>query len=385
MAPTKSSRNYILILLGILLLMVIATGIYGIMSIEKMKQEVKSMYSQELVTMEILDDVKSSKYRIRGDLLELILSKSVHTSDRLTVEIREQKLRIEKQLAEYKKTRISEEEQRLLQNFSSSWNDYIHLVESEILPLSSKGEKEKAADLARHDSVEKFREAREAMNSLMDYHVQRGYTRYYDIHKMYYKVLWSVFITFLVIIVLTTWTGWLLIRRRDIQLFEFMAYHDPLTGLFNRMKLFHFFNEHLLKSSKNQNLNMAVIFIDLDGFKEVNDNMGHQAGDLLLQIIAKRIKNVVRQDDIAARLGGDEFVVIAPTLSDRGEITLLAQKIVNHISHPYIISNEKIEVTASIGVSIYPQDGREAEVLIQKADQAMYKAKKKGKNQVCYD
>jgi diguanylate cyclase (GGDEF)-like protein len=126
------------------------------------------------------------------------------------------------------------------------------------------------------------------------------------------------------------------------------------------------------------------MMLDLDGFKKVNDVLGHQAGDLLLTQVAHRLSHAVRQGDFVARLGGDEFVVLAQVGSGVDDVDLLARRLVVAIGQPYDLDGSPAAVTASIGVALCPQDGQTEAVLTQRADEAMYLAKQRGKNGVVH-
>jgi len=161
-----------------------------------------------------------------------------------------------------------------------------------------------------------------------------------------------------------------------------LAYHDQLTGLPNRNYLCEQL-ERSTHSAERLNKMIAVFFLDLDGFKQVNDQFGHQAGDSVLYEVAKRLQSIFRKTDTVGRLSGDEFLVIIEFLEDTESVTGLAEQVITEISKPYLINQaEQIEttVTVSIGIVLYPQKGLRPDSLIDRADQAMYLAKHKGKN-----
>ena len=161
---------------------------------------------------------------------------------------------------------------------------------------------------------------------------------------------------------------------------NYLANHDTLTDLPNR----NLFNERLhecLKWSGTHQRMVALMFLDLDGFKQINDTLGHGVGDMLLQAVSKRLIGCLRTSDLVARLGGDEFVILLPTISNVQDVARVADKILTTLSQAFAISNQTILVTTSIGISIFPQDSDQADLLIQKSDEAMYQAKKLGKNQ----
>jgi diguanylate cyclase (GGDEF)-like protein/PAS domain S-box-containing protein len=160
---------------------------------------------------------------------------------------------------------------------------------------------------------------------------------------------------------------------------RYLAYHDPLTGLSNRK----FFAEQLYESlhwAQHNNLLLGLLFIDLDGFKKVNDNLGHETGDRLLMTIAGRLSNSLRASDTVSRLGGDEFTVILRAIPNVQIAAKVAEKILSSITKPIVLNGYAIRVSASIGISVYPYNSQDSETLMKQADAAMYRAKRLGKN-----
>jgi len=160
---------------------------------------------------------------------------------------------------------------------------------------------------------------------------------------------------------------------------ENLAYKDPLTGLNNRT-MFQFLLNMTFESAIREMNHFALLFIDLDQFKQVNDTLGHSKGDLLLVEIASRLKTCIRKSDIVSRIGGDEFTVILPKLHSNESAALIAQKIIDSVSEPVQLEDDIVHVGASIGISIYPQDGKDVEILSKHADIAMYHVKESGRN-----
>ncbi|MGJ3253464.1 MAG: diguanylate cyclase domain-containing protein [Elainellaceae cyanobacterium] len=158
-----------------------------------------------------------------------------------------------------------------------------------------------------------------------------------------------------------------------------IAYHDPLTGLPNRKLLHERLAQAIEWAAQTQQL-IAILFLDLDGFKLINDTEGHLMGDLLLKAVAQRLTGCLRSSDTVARLGGDEFVVILPAIPSVQHIDRVAQKILNTLSQSFAIEGKTIAMTTSIGISMYPDSGTSVEDLIANADKAMYSAKEFGKN-----
>lgn len=171
-------------------------------------------------------------------------------------------------------------------------------------------------------------------------------------------------------------------ERKQMEQVRHDAYYDALTGLPNLRLLRDRLNEELLRAKRQEEL-LALLFIDLDRFKEVNDTLGHHVGDELLRQAARRISSALRASDTVARLGGDEFAVLLPGMAESSAAGLVAQKILELLSKPYDLEGKLVYVTGSIGIAVYPQDGADSSMLSY-ADQAMYAAKAQGKNAFCY-
>jgi len=159
----------------------------------------------------------------------------------------------------------------------------------------------------------------------------------------------------------------------------YQAHHDALTNLPNRI-LFHDRLEQAIEKSKRSRSKVALLYIDLDHFKEINDSLGHKAGDEVLKIVAKRLKNIIRDEDTLSRLGGDEFTIIIERLKKGEDASLLAQKIIEVLTKPIELNNNLLYVSSSTGISLYPEDGDSVQNLLKYADSAMYKAKNEGRN-----
>ena len=175
----------------------------------------------------------------------------------------------------------------------------------------------------------------------------------------------------------------LLESRKAQKLIWTQANLDPLTELPNR-RMFKERLPVLMKDAVRKEQPLALLYLDLDHFKEINDINGHAVGDLLLGIVADRLKNCVREEGVVARLGGDEFTVMMPTVQSPEVIEQVASSILRVLAQPYRIQNETLYISASIGITFYPNDAESADVLLQNADQAMYAAKAKGRNRFSY-
>lgn len=168
-------------------------------------------------------------------------------------------------------------------------------------------------------------------------------------------------------------------RKYVEQQLVYIANHDALTGLLNRQQ-FHNRLSEALSLNRRHDTKVALLFLDLDRFKLINDTLGHRVGDLLLEAVAERLKASVRCNDCLGRLGGDEFIVLLNDIEHIDDIARIAQKTIDLLSHPFTIEVNDLVVTASIGISVYPEDGENGQILMMNADSAMYLAKELGKN-----
>jgi diguanylate cyclase (GGDEF)-like protein/PAS domain S-box-containing protein len=168
-------------------------------------------------------------------------------------------------------------------------------------------------------------------------------------------------------------------RKQAIQKLEFQAHHDPLTGLPNRVLL----EENLalaLRRAEQNGGGAALLYLDLDRLKAINDTLGHDAGDALLHCLGERLTHCLRREDTVARVGGDEFVVLLPAVRSEEEAGKVAQKILEHVARRFHVAGHEVHVTCSVGIALYPHDGGDAELLQKRADDALYRAKQLGRN-----
>jgi diguanylate cyclase (GGDEF)-like protein/PAS domain S-box-containing protein len=168
-------------------------------------------------------------------------------------------------------------------------------------------------------------------------------------------------------------------RKEREERVRHLAHHDALTGLPNRVLLTDRITQALALAQRNDT-RAAVMFLDLDRFKNVNDSLGHSAGDKLLQEVATRLKAAMRASDTVSRLGGDEFVILMPDAADQAAIAVAARKVLEAIGRPYQVDGHELTSTPSLGIAVYPADGQDVETLLRNADAAMYHAKESGRN-----
>ena len=167
-------------------------------------------------------------------------------------------------------------------------------------------------------------------------------------------------------------------RQAELRLAH-LAHHDALTGLPNRT-LLQDRVEQAIGRARRQGNRVGVLFVDLDHFKRINDSLGHATGDLILERVAHLLTSTVRATDTVSRRGGDEFIVLMPDITDAHSAALQAERILQVLARPHAILGERLRITASIGISIYPESAREADALLRTSDIAMYEAKELGRN-----
>ena len=168
-------------------------------------------------------------------------------------------------------------------------------------------------------------------------------------------------------------------RKKAEEAIKHLAHHDALTGLPNRRLFNERINLEIARSERN-NQRIGVMLFDLDQLKKVNDTYGHTVGDLLLQAVAQRLLGLLRKSDTVARMGGDEFLLILPEMEQPDDAVKTAERVLSALSTPFNLEGHHINITTSIGISFFPDDGKEVDELVRKADLAMYKAKDKGGN-----
>ncbi len=202
-----------------------------------------------------------------------------------------------------------------------------------------------------------------------------GYIGFDDCHQEWE---WSASDESILVAVAASLGGALKRQLTEAQM-SYQVYHDSLTGLPNRA----FFDHHLpqaIARTRNSQQRLAVIFLDLDNFKTINDTLSHAVGDLLLQQVTQRMSAALRAEDIVARWGGDEFTLILPNLTSASDAANVAQRIAEQLTPSFLLQNHELHITASIGIALFPEDGQDMTTLLQNADAAMYRAKQQGRN-----
>ena len=168
-------------------------------------------------------------------------------------------------------------------------------------------------------------------------------------------------------------------RKKQEEIITFQAFHDALTGLPNRILFLDRLEQMLVQGKRSGARTAAVMFLDLDRFKQINDTLGHEAGDECLKEVARRLRQCVRASDTVARMGGDEFTILLPEIAEKGDVRTVGQKILDAMKTPLTLAGQEVIITTSIGISLFPRDGRDGETLLKHADAAMYRVKGSGR------
>ncbi|BAF70026.1 EAL domain-containing protein [Nitratiruptor sp. SB155-2] len=427
-----SIRTKLYLILGVLGFIILLEGATSLYLAKQMQDRINDIFSQEIVSLELLSDLKGALYRIRDRTLRLVDARTKQELHHQQEKIKEQLAIISKKIDLYDNTRLSKREKELLNRFKENLTQYVNVIENKIYPLldTSQHATPKRQDvinkLLYEVALKEFRETREALNQLLNYQIERAHIRQEHAKAIFFKqkiiiVSALVLIAFLVIylaknliqsivtplhkinealqkIANNDLNTRILIRTDDefsliaeeinknimrlqstLKSLDHISKHDSLTQLPNR-KCFHEYLDKAMKDFTQKSSQFAIMLIDLDNFKLINDNFGHPFGDKLLKIVASRIRNVLKKEDVIARLGGDEFGVILRRIHNPIVVGNIANKIIDILQKPIKIDDTIVYITASLGIYIPTDKKIDAKKALSYADIAMYKAKKSGKN-----
>ncbi|MFO7819682.1 MAG: GGDEF domain-containing protein, partial [Halanaerobacter sp.] len=253
----------------------------------------------------------------------------------------------------------------------------------------SRGDKEEAEMLLKGWAYTKNQlDVRETTQELKDV-LTAEVSREINLQKRTTLILLILVIISLVVLIISwyisinQWLKNIKERKEKEEEIIFLSYHDTLTNLCNRRSFMEAAQEEI-KQAKSSNQYLAIIMMNIDNFKTINDNFGHNIGDLVLKRVAARLRDNLSQDDIISRLGGDEFTIIITDISSKKDSKEKINNLVNSFNDPLLIEESKLFISVSTGISFYPDDAEQLEKLVKKADDAMYRAKKEQKGQVFY-
>jgi diguanylate cyclase (GGDEF)-like protein/PAS domain S-box-containing protein len=300
----------------------------------------------------------------------------------------------------YISQRFVAQNERLQQTLRESEAQLRHLIESAPMPLLIVRAGDQQMLYANERALQQFALNGDSMQgrSLAEFHVdeqiradlpamlsRQGSVRDYEVHlrdvngRQFWLLLSAQPIRYAGVVGLLVALADIDVRKRMQEDMKRKAMHDQLTGLPNRAMFMESLDRAVRKARRRQG-RVSVLFIDLDHFKQVNDTMGHAAGDRLLQLVAERLASAVRQSDLVARLAGDEFVVLIEDHKGPEEVMIVAQKVVGFLQRPVLLEWREVNVSGSVGIASYPEDGDDVESLVKNADAAMYQAKERGRN-----
>ena len=296
--------------------------------------------------------------------------------------------------------RFVAQNEKLQQTLRESEAQLRHLIESAPLPLLilRAGDQqllygnERAlqqfalnADSLQGRTLSEFHVDHEARAALPEVLSRQGWVRDYEVHfkdttgRQFWLLMSAQPIRYAGGVCLLTALANIDDRKRLQEDMRRKAMHDQLTGLPNRA-MFMESLDHAVRKARRRSGRFSVLFLDLDRFKEVNDSLGHAAGDRMLQVVAERLTSAVRQSDLVARIGGDEFVILIEEHKGPEEVMIVAQKVLAYLFRPVLLEWREVNISGSIGIASYPEDGQDLEALVKNADAAMYLAKERGRN-----
>jgi diguanylate cyclase (GGDEF)-like protein len=363
-----------------------AISILAILTLEKFSGITYTLFQYMYITIPIILSVTFLYlYERRNEILNTLLKKQKSS---LEDEVNKQTLELSQLLIK------SQELSTIMKNslleiyivdFES--DQYLYANDGAIKALGYKEEELLSMNIysintsMTHDSVKKFKEMMQENGNTMNIsqHTRKDTSNYgvqSFMHKSKYKNK-EAYVIFDIQIANAQKAQKEILRQKEALAYQ--AHYDTLTNLPNRVLLHDRLSQAIIKAKRNQT-KFALLFVDLDHFKEVNDTYGHEAGDSVLIEVAKRLKNSVRESDTVSRLSGDEFLIILEEFDTEAHIAIIAEDIVHNLRQTIYFKQEELLVTCSVGVSIYPDDSQDADTLIKYADQAMYKAKNIGKN-----
>jgi len=416
--------------LGGLILLVFIIGEWSLWQSSQINNRVDNIYTQEVIPLENISHLKGALYRIRDRSLRLI-----DTIDSIEIKhhkqiIKQQIKRIREELSKYNHTRLSKKEELELEKFKTNFNEYLSIIKDKIYPnLLIKNEKELEHILYK-EAIFEFRQAREALNELSEYQIQRAKLRHKHSDEIFNKQIIIIQLIILVVVGLSGFFAQMLMSsiikpikqinevltkishedfskriritsedelgkmsemlnnsiamlQNTFQELSTLVNYDKLTSLPNRKM----FQEEIEKCISRCNCSdelFAVMFIDVDNFKNINDTYGHTTGDKLLEIVAKRMKIYIRDSDILARLGGDEFAILLQDIKNPTVPGNIANKILDAMQKPIYINQHTIFSSISIGIYVSDHQNESREKILSYADVAMYAAKNSGKAKYIY-
>ena len=416
--------------LGILIALIFLVGEWSLWQSAQINKRVNNIYTQEVIPLESISHLKGALYRIRDRTLRLIDTKNHEEIVHHKKIINEQLSRINSEIDKYDNTRLSKKEQEELQHFKTNLQAYLQIIKQEVYPKLLSASESNLETTLYKKAIHEFRRAREALNRLSEYQINRAKLRYKHSQNIFYMQLIVVQLIILVLVIISIYFAKNLMRsiinpvneindvlkkithhdfsshihilskdelgeisymlnknikelQNTFQELSYLVNYDHLTSLPNR-KMFQEEIDKCIHQCANTQEEFAVMFIDVDNFKQVNDVYGHTVGDQLLEILAKRMQVHIRKNDVIARLGGDEFALLIHNLKNTTIAGNIANKILDSLQKPIYIGGYSIFTSVSIGIYTSNYEHISRDKILSYADVAMYAAKNSGKAQYLF-
>lgn len=377
----------------VLILLVLAQIGYGINQLDELQQKTEEATTHQFEKLRLLNDAESTGVRRSALLIRMSLSKDELERKSLYAEFGQNNnlLNLVGRLYQIEK----DGNERLLLDAQLKNLQKIIIAQSDVLNMLEVGNIEAAQSLLKNEVMDQQNKVRAAFVNLREHQQEQVQKMLVKTQKEYTATKNAILWTGLFVVIAVVVISFIVLRRArkhvhniETKLISLeasrlrlhkKATRDALTGLANKSQLNSYLQQKILKHSKRKSF--AVMYLDLDGFKKINDEYGHAVGDRLLALASQRMQGMLRDYDFIARVGGDEFAIIMQGNEDAGAIIAVAKKLIAFLGEPFSIGSVVCKIGVSVGLAFYPEHGIDGAQLLHNADQAMYCAKRNGKNQ----
>lgn len=377
----------------VLILLVLAQIGYGINQLDELQQKTEEATTHQFEKLRLLNDAESTGVRRSALLVRMSLSKDELERKSLYAEFGQNNnlLNLVGRLYQIEK----DGNERLLLDAQLKNLQKIIIAQSDVLNMLEVGNIEAAQSLLKNEVMDQQNKVRAAFVNLREHQQEQVQKMLVKTQKEYTATKNAILWTGLFVVIAVVVISFIVLRRArkhvnniETKLISLeasrlrlhkKATRDALTGLANKSQLNSYLQQKILKHSKRKSF--AVMYLDLDGFKKINDEYGHAVGDRLLALASQRMQGMLRDYDFIARVGGDEFAIIMQGNEDAGAIIAVAKKLIAFLGEPFSIGSVVCNIGVSVGLAFYPEHGIDGAQLLHNADQAMYCAKRNGKNQ----
>ncbi|ARU32760.1 hypothetical protein CAP31_14455 [Sulfuriferula sp. AH1] len=378
----------------IVLIVLVLTQIgYGVNQLDELQQKTEEVTARQFEKLRLLNDAESAGVRRSALLVRMSLSKDDLERKNLYAEFQQSNnlLSLVRQLSQIEK----DPNERLLLDEQFKNLQKIIIAQSDVLNMLEVGNTEAAQSLLKNEVMDQQNSVRAAFVNLREHQQKQVQEMLVKTQTEYNATRNAILWTGLFVVIAVVVISFIVLRRarRHVHNIETKlisleasrlrlhkkATRDALTGLANKSQLNSYLQQKILEHAKRKSF--AVMYLDLDGFKKINDEYGHAVGDRLLALASQRMQGMLRNYDFIARVGGDEFAIIMQENEDAEIATLVAKKLIAFLGEPFSIGSVVCNIGVSVGLAFYPEHGVDGAQLLHNADQAMYCAKRNGKNQ----